>query len=139
MGYEKNMSFLVIPKSPKVWKKVEKIGLGSFNRCFIEFNSSANLTERKCILLSTIQAEEKPEEKPEPEAPPEEPQPPEPAPGEGEGDGEGDADELDDGSEERQSPESPEFIIIEDVSMLILLGCQILGKLWHPKSCIRHI
>ena len=31
MGYEKNMSFLVIPKSPKVGKKVEKIGLGSFN------------------------------------------------------------------------------------------------------------
>ena len=31
MGYEKNMSFLVIPKSPKVWKKVEMIGLGSFN------------------------------------------------------------------------------------------------------------
>ena len=32
MGYEKNMSFLVIAKSPKVWKKkkVEKIGLGSF-------------------------------------------------------------------------------------------------------------
>ena len=32
MGYEKNMSFLVIPKSPKVGEKVEKIGLGSFNR-----------------------------------------------------------------------------------------------------------
>ena len=31
MGYEKNMSFLVIPKSPKVGGKVEKIGLGSFN------------------------------------------------------------------------------------------------------------
>ena len=32
MSYEKNMSFLVIAKSPKVWKKkVEKIGLGSFN------------------------------------------------------------------------------------------------------------
>ena len=30
MGYEKNMSFHVIPKSPKVLKKVEKIGLGSF-------------------------------------------------------------------------------------------------------------
>ena len=30
MGYEKNMSFLVIPKSLKVGKKVEKIGLGSF-------------------------------------------------------------------------------------------------------------
>ena len=31
MGYEKNMSFLVIPKSPKsLKKKVEKIGLGSF-------------------------------------------------------------------------------------------------------------
>ena len=26
MGYEKNMSVLVIPKSPKVKKKVEKIG-----------------------------------------------------------------------------------------------------------------
>ena len=32
MGYEKNMSFLVIPKSPKVRKKVEKIGLGSFKQ-----------------------------------------------------------------------------------------------------------
>ena len=31
MGYRKNMSFLVIPKSPKVSKKVEKIKLGSFN------------------------------------------------------------------------------------------------------------
>ena len=30
MGYEKNMSFLVIPKSPNVGKNVEKIGLGSF-------------------------------------------------------------------------------------------------------------
>ena len=30
MGYEKNMSFHVIPKSPKVLKKVEKIGLGFF-------------------------------------------------------------------------------------------------------------
>ena len=31
MCYEKNMSFLVIPKSPKVWKKVEKVGLVFFN------------------------------------------------------------------------------------------------------------
>ena len=93
--------------------------------------------KEKCIL-STIQVEEKPEEKPELEVPPEEPQPPEPAPEEGEGD----EDELDDGSEERQSPESPEFIIIEDVStqcMLISLGHQIPGNLRHPKSCIRHI
>ena len=30
MGYEKIMSSPVIPKLPKVWKKVEKIGLGSF-------------------------------------------------------------------------------------------------------------
>ena len=30
MGYEKNMSFLVIPKSPELWKKVEEIGLGFF-------------------------------------------------------------------------------------------------------------
>ena len=29
MGYEKNMSFLVIAKSPKVWKKSWKDGLGS--------------------------------------------------------------------------------------------------------------
>ena len=31
MGYEKNMSLLLVPKSLKVNKKVEKIGLGSFN------------------------------------------------------------------------------------------------------------
>ena len=31
MGYEKNMSFRVIPKSSKSLKKVEKMGLGSFN------------------------------------------------------------------------------------------------------------
>ena len=30
MGYEKNMSFLVIPKFRKVEENVEKIGLGSF-------------------------------------------------------------------------------------------------------------
>ena len=30
MDYEKNMCFLVIPKSFKVWKEVEKIGLGFF-------------------------------------------------------------------------------------------------------------
>ena len=33
MGYEKNMSFLVIPKSPNVWKKgLKKIRLDSFNK-----------------------------------------------------------------------------------------------------------
>ena len=33
MGYEKNVSFLVIAKSSKVWeKKVERIGLGCFKR-----------------------------------------------------------------------------------------------------------
>ena len=35
VGNEKKMSFLVIPKSPKVWKKVENIGLGSFNRLHV--------------------------------------------------------------------------------------------------------
>ena len=30
MGYEKKMSFLVIPKSPKVFKKRWKIKLGCF-------------------------------------------------------------------------------------------------------------
>ena len=31
MGYEENMSILVIAKSQKVFKRVEKIGLGTFN------------------------------------------------------------------------------------------------------------
>ena len=30
MGYEKNIGFLVIPESPKIWKTDETIGLGSF-------------------------------------------------------------------------------------------------------------
>ena len=38
--YEKNMNFLVIPKFPKVWKKVEKIALGSFN--YVQKLSNAN-------------------------------------------------------------------------------------------------
>ena len=37
MGCEKNMSFLVIGKSPKVWKKVEKIGLGSFKVALLPY------------------------------------------------------------------------------------------------------
>ena len=37
MGYEENMSFLVIPKSPKAGENVEKIGLGSFKWCEIYF------------------------------------------------------------------------------------------------------
>ena len=36
MGYEKNKSFLVIPKSPKIGKKVEKIGLGFFKELCTE-------------------------------------------------------------------------------------------------------
>ena len=35
MGYEKNMSFLVIAKSSKVGKKVEKVGLGSFKSSYL--------------------------------------------------------------------------------------------------------
>ena len=31
MGYGENMSFLVIPKFPVVWKKVEKIGWAPLN------------------------------------------------------------------------------------------------------------
>ena len=41
MGYEKNMSFLVIAKSPKVWKKVEKIGPGSFKMSKKQMNTTA--------------------------------------------------------------------------------------------------
>ena len=44
MGYENNMSFLVIPKSQKKKKKkkkkVETIGLGCFKKRFLEHNSS---------------------------------------------------------------------------------------------------
>ena len=40
MGYEKNMSFLVIRKLPKVWKKVEKIGLYSFKKSISWWSSS---------------------------------------------------------------------------------------------------
>ena len=35
MGYEKNISFFVIAKSPKVWIKDEKIGLVSFKNLSI--------------------------------------------------------------------------------------------------------
>ena len=34
MGYEQNISFFVIQKSSEVWKKVDKIGLGSFKSPF---------------------------------------------------------------------------------------------------------
>ena len=36
MGHEKNMSFLVIAKSPKVWKKIEKVGLGSLSELVLK-------------------------------------------------------------------------------------------------------
>ena len=37
---KKNINFLVIPKSPKVRKKVEKIGLGSFINSMPPFGSN---------------------------------------------------------------------------------------------------
>ena len=45
MDYEKNMSFLVIAKSSKLWKKnVEKIGLGSFNSyCLLKDTDNHNI------------------------------------------------------------------------------------------------
>ena len=36
-GYDKNMSVLVIPKSPKVLKNAKKIRLGSFKACYKVF------------------------------------------------------------------------------------------------------
>ena len=37
-GNEKNMSFLLIPKCHKVWKKIEVIRPGSFSLCLIDCN-----------------------------------------------------------------------------------------------------
>ena len=51
MGYEKNMSFLVIAKSPKVWKQIEKIGLGSF-KLHLKLKTMDTLTKQNHILLS---------------------------------------------------------------------------------------
>ena len=52
MGCERNMSFLVISKSPKVWgggKKVEKIGLGSFKP------KKTFKTQQNCIILYLLE------------------------------------------------------------------------------------
>ena len=58
MGYEENMSFLVIPKSPKVEniqlgsKKVEKIRLGSFN-----YTRKPHITLKLAALKFQIRSE----------------------------------------------------------------------------------
>ena len=44
VGYEKNMSFLVIAKSPKVWKKVEKIGRAPLISPVIQFDPHPKFT-----------------------------------------------------------------------------------------------
>ena len=54
-SYEKNMSFLVIPKSPKVGRKIEKIGLGSFNNELMQDSMckaehSKNATGAFCVI-----------------------------------------------------------------------------------------
>ena len=46
-SYEKQMSFPVIPKSPRVWKKDEKIGLGSFK------SSSEGVSNSNWVALWT--------------------------------------------------------------------------------------
>ena len=51
IGYEKNMSFLVIAKSPKVWKKVEKIALGSLRR----YCTSYSQISMSCALSQNYQ------------------------------------------------------------------------------------
>ena len=61
-GCEKNMSFLVIPKSPKVWKKVEKIGLSSFNNathflCGIEIGFNLCDTARIIKVRNHLQTD----------------------------------------------------------------------------------
>ena len=55
MRYEKNMSFLVIVKSPKVSKKVEKIGLGSFKFGKVHFihttpSTAASVSYKRTML-----------------------------------------------------------------------------------------
>ena len=57
MGYEKNRSFLVIPKSPKVGKRVEKIGLGPFKlslELFCEITSLMNYSLNWCNSLRHV-------------------------------------------------------------------------------------
>ena len=59
MGYEKNMSFLVIPKSQKVRKKVEQIGLGSFKTIAYTTFSPAGLGIRQLYLGSLQKGNDK--------------------------------------------------------------------------------
>ena len=50
MGYEKNMSLLVIPKSPKVWKKSWKNPTGFSNTEHLWFNNSQSQACIKGVL-----------------------------------------------------------------------------------------
>ncbi len=53
-GNEKNMSFLLIPKSPKVWEKSEAIGPGTFNII-------SSLSENIILRHTTVCLKEKPQ------------------------------------------------------------------------------
>ena len=53
MGYEKNMSFLVMAKSPKVWGKNEKIGLSPF---FVLYTASAHAPSKINYVVLIIQS-----------------------------------------------------------------------------------
>ncbi len=53
-GNEKKMSFLLIPKSPKVWKKSEAIGPGTFKCLFLYVQSLNDLTRHFAITINLI-------------------------------------------------------------------------------------
>ena len=55
VGNEKNMEHLLVPKSQKVWKKVEQIGLGSFkdSKTLEQFNLAWKLIFLQWHLLIT--------------------------------------------------------------------------------------
>ena len=54
MGYEKNMSFFVITEFLKVWKKVEKLGLGCFKRIKFLTYSYLQVTNAKELNKGNI-------------------------------------------------------------------------------------
>ena len=54
MGYEKNLGFFVIPKTPKVGGKVEKIGLGSFKKQDVNYCPHFEFINCNDVVLSEM-------------------------------------------------------------------------------------
>ncbi len=52
-GNEKNMSFLLIPKSPKVWEKSEGIGPGTFKVAFLFLLHMTCIMTNRAVLVTS--------------------------------------------------------------------------------------